>query len=512
MVITQKLKNPETCGRRSHTTVAPYSAFSTSELVGSQTPAHAAQYLAGLTGMIGAMSAGCVLGYSSPAGADLLMPVNYTDYGNDTQLYITEDENGWFGSTSNIGALLGGPLGGILLNSLGRKGTMIATLVPFLLGWILLMFASNFGMLVSGRIFTGLALGLTSLAVSTCIGEFASADIRGTLGTGFQLGVTFGIIYTYSLGAAIEWMWLALACAVLPIIYLGMIFMFVKESPVYLLSKGKSKEAEESLQYYRGKNYNIQNELEGIRQAVKQAQSNKIGFSDLKAPYILKPLGISLAIMVFQQLSGINAVLFNLVTIFDKAGSSMSPDVSSIIISVMQMLSTFAASLLMDRAGRKLLLIVSAAAMSLSLVALGVFFYILKQDEDNGTTNAANIGWLPLVSLIIFIVAFSIGFGPIPWLLMGELFSTDVKELAGSIATTVNWSSSFIVTLIFIPLQKSMGDHGVYWLFAGFCAAAFFFCLFLVPETKGKTLDEISAMFGAPTRKDSKDSKKDSGK
>lgn len=286
-----------------------------------------------------------------------------------------------------------------------------------------------------------------------------------------------------------------------------MIFLFAKESPAFLMSKGKTKEAEASLQHYRGKDYNIQNELETIRQAAEKAKQTKAGFSDLKAPHILKPLGISLAIMVFQQVSGINAVLFNLNIIFEKAGSSMSPDLSSVIIGLMQFASTFAASLLMDRAGRKLLLIVSSAVMAVSLVALGVFFYILDQDETNGTNDAESLGWLPLVSLIIFVIAFSIGFGPIPWLLMGELFPTEVKELAGSIATTVNWMSSFIICMTFTDMQKSLGDHGTYWLFAGFCTVALVFCVLLVPETKGKTLEEISAMFGAPTtRKDSKKS------
>merc|ERR1711962_1551929 len=235
-------------GTRNHFTME---GFSTSELIGSQTPAHGAQYLAGITGMVGAMAGGCVLGYSSPAGADLLYPANETDYVNDT-LYLTESQNGLFGGYANLGAGIGGPIGGILINTLGRRGTMIFTLAPFLLGWALIGFAVNFGMLVSGRIFTGLGLGLTSLAVSTWIGEFSSADVRGTLGTGFQLGITIGITYTYAVGAGLSWNWLSLACCALPIIYLGMIFLFVKESPAFLMSKGKTKEAEASLQHYRG--------------------------------------------------------------------------------------------------------------------------------------------------------------------------------------------------------------------------------------------------------------------
>ncbi|MPC19519.1 Facilitated trehalose transporter Tret1 [Portunus trituberculatus] len=177
------------------------------------------------------------------------------------------------------------------------------------------------------------------------------------------------------------------------------------------------------------------------------------------------------------------------------AGSNISDDVSSIVVGAVQVIATFLATVLMDKAGRKLLLIASSSIMALSLVALGEFFYMKMEDESWATKN---LGWLPLASLMVFIFAFSIGFGPIPWLMLGELFSPDVKEIAASQSTMFNWSLSFLVTFIFSPLESALGDAGLYWLFSGLCVVSLLFCTTLVPETKGKTLEEITASFGAP--------------
>ncbi|XP_042208311.1 facilitated trehalose transporter Tret1-like isoform X2 [Homarus americanus] len=392
---------------------------STTSLVGGHSGSRTAQYFTAFAATMGALAMGTVLGYSSPAGVKLMS--------NSTtgSLHLTKEQNMWFSSSMNLGALVGGPVGGVCLNTLGRRGTIMALVAPFSLGWLLIALARNFAMLISGRIVTGLCAGMTSLVVPTYIGEYASADVRGTL----------------------------------------------------------------------GKDCNIQTELDMMRQSMEEAKHNKTSLKDFMKPYILKPLMISLTLMFFQQFSGVNPVLFNLTTIFSDAGSKFSDNVSSIIIGVVQVAATFLATVLMDKAGRKLLLIVSSSLMALSIVALGEFFYEKMEDESWAIKK---LSWLPLVSLIIFISAFSIGYGPIPWLMIGELFPSNVKEAAGSFSTMVNWSLSFVVTLSFVPLQSVLGVHGVYWLYGSICVVNLLFCVTLVPETKGKTLDEITAYFGGP--------------
>ncbi|KAG7159798.1 Facilitated trehalose transporter Tret1-like 19 [Homarus americanus] len=408
---------------------------------------------------------------------------------------ITMEQNNWFSSTFNLGALIGGLLGGMCVNTLGRRGTMLASVLPFLGSWMIIAFAQNFAMLVCGRVLAGLCAGVTCIAVPTYIGEFASPDIRGTLGTGFQLMVVVGLEYAYVFGAVMTtWRGMALVCAIPPVIYLFLVF-FTKESPTYLLSKGKDKEAKEALQYFRGKHYDVEPEMQLMRKTQEEARQNTVSLSDLKKPYILKPLLISCTLMVFQQLSGVNAVLFNLSLIFEEAGSGLPDDVSSIIVGLVQVVVTAISGILMDKAGRKVLLIISAAAMIVSLVALDVYFYEKFLNEERAVET---LSWLPLTCLIIFITAFSIGFGPIPWLMMGELFSLNVRGPASSLATMVNWTMAFLVTLLFQPLQEAIGPYGIYWLFAGFCAISLLFCILVVPETKGKTLQEITRHFGGP--------------
>lgn len=462
---------------------------SSSPILGRTSPSKKVQYFTAFSATMGALAMGTVLGYSSPAGP--LLMSNATA----GTVHLTKAQNSFFSSSMNLGALAGGPIGGVCLNKLGRRGTMLTSVVPFVGGWLFIAFAQNFAMLMTGRIITGFCAGITSLVVPTYIGEFASPDIRGTLGSGFQLMVTIGVVYSYAIGAVVKtWQMLAGLCIIPVLIYFVMVF-FAKESPNFLLSKGKLDKATESLQYFRGKDYNIQTELNMLQQSVEDAKRNKASFRDLLKPYILKPLLISLTLMFFQQYSGVNPVLFNLTTIFEDSGSTISDSISSITIGVVQVLATLLATVLMDKAGRKLLLIVSASMMALSLTALGEFFYEKMEDE---VWAVETLGWLPLASLIIFIAAFSIGYGPIPWLMMGELFSPNVKEAAAGLATMVNWTLSFSITLIFVPLQDAISDFGVYWLFAGVCVLNLIFSVTVVPETKGKTLEEISAYFGGP--------------
>ncbi|XP_027221001.2 facilitated trehalose transporter Tret1 [Penaeus vannamei] len=461
--------------------------MSSADLVNNARPARATQYIAALSATMGALCFGTALGYSSPAG--ILLTSNSTD----SSLQLTTVENSWFSSSVNLGALVGGPIGGLCINAIGRRGTLLAVFPFFFGSWTIIVFAQNFAMLLVGRIIAGLCTGVMCISAPTYIGEFASADIRGMLGSGFQLMVVIGILYAYVFGAFINsWQILAVVCAV-PTLIFCVLMVFSKESPSYLLSKGKDKEAQEAMQYFRGPDYNIQPEMQMLKQILEDSKANKASFSDLKQAYILKPLLIALALMLFQQLSGINAVIFNLKTIFADSGTDLSDDVSSIIVGLVQVLATAFASVLMDKAGRKFLLIISAAAMIVSLVSLGVFFYL----KDNGDVSA--LGWLPITSLIIYIASFSIGYGPIPWIMMSELFSANVREAAGSLSTMTNWTLAFIVTYFFESIQEAIHEYGVYWLFGGICAVNLAFCVLVVPETKGKTLQEITALFGGPT-------------
>lgn len=156
----------------------------------------------------------------------------------------------------------------------------------------------------------------------------------------------------------------------------------------------------------------------------------------------------------------------------------------------MQVIATFISVMVVDKLGRRLLLLASASVMALSTIAMGVYFYMKEQDAQ----SVESLGWLPVVSLCVFIVMFSIGFGPVPWLMMGELFASDIKGVAGSIAGTSNWVLAFIVTKTFENLKEALGSGQTFWLFAGITVVGAIFVFVFVPETKGKSLNEIQAI------------------
>lgn len=162
------------------------------------------------------------------------------------------------------------------------------------------------------------------------------------------------------------------------------------------------------------------------------------------------------------------------------------------VIGAVQVVATLISTLIVDRLGRRILLLLSSSIMAVCTVLLGVYFYL----DESPNHNADNIDWLPIVATSIFIIMFSLGFGPIPWLMVGELFAPDIKGVAGSFAGTFNWLLAFIVTLTFTDLRQAVGSGETFWIFSGITVVGTLFVFFIVPETKGKTLAEIQVMLG----------------
>ncbi|KAK8739994.1 hypothetical protein OTU49_003307 [Cherax quadricarinatus] len=467
-------------------------------LVGDSRISHTAQYLATISVTLGGLLMGTGIGYSSPAGP--LLMSNSTEGGS---LQLSEDQYNWFSSLMNLGALVGGVLGGFSINRLGRRFTMLVSGPIYLTGWALIGFGQNFATLVAGRMVVGACICATCVVVPTYVGEIASPDIRGILGTSYQFMITLGMLYVYTMGVFVtNWRWLAALSAV-PAVPYFLSVIFIHESHTFLLAKGKLEQATASLQHFRGKHYDVQKEINMIQQSLEDAKNNKPSLKEFLRPHNLKPFVLCLIIFVSIQMSGLGPVLFNMSFIFKASGADLDDNVSTAIVGVVQILATALSCVLVDKAGRKLLLIVSAAAVSLSLLALAEYFYM---EERNSEWTAKTLGWLPLTSLVIFIAAFSIGLGPVPWVLMGEMFSPRVKSITTGIINMAGWFASFVMTLTFLPLRDVLHDDGVYLLFA--CVA---FCILLVlflalPETKGMTLQEITAYFGGPkfdsTRRD----------
>ncbi|XP_057664603.1 facilitated trehalose transporter Tret1 isoform X2 [Diorhabda carinulata] len=457
------------------------------------------QYIAALSVCLGAVAAGAILGWTANI-SDRLKNAEFND------IEITDDALGWIGSFATLGAMVTCFPIGFLCDKIGRKWSCILTVIPFTIGWLLVIFAKNLSMIYAGRFLTGLAGGAFCVAAPIYTAEIAQTNIRGTLGSFFQLLLTVGILIVYVAGAFVTPLTLAVLSAVIPLVFAA-VFFFQPETPVYLMKKNNGDGAKKALQRLRGSAYNCDAELKEIQQNIEKSTSEQNSFVEiLKTKASIKANIITFGLMFFQQLSGVNAVIFYTGDIFKAAGSSsLKPSTGTIIVGVLQTVATFLSALIVDKFGRKILLIISIVFMGVSGLVLGVYFSLSYRNLiDQDRIDA--IGVLPIVCLSVFIVMFSLGFGPIPWMISAELLPQEIKSTMCSAAAMFNWFLAFIVTKFYVNLKEGVGPDVTFYIFSGICFLGVVFIVFLVPETKGKTVAEVQAILsGEPIKSSEKE-------
>jgi len=451
----------------------------------SFTPNRKPQILASLIVTIGAFSLGNALGWSSPALYDLKESGQLGE--------LTKDMESWIGSIVNLGGLVSGFVVGYGIDRVGRKSTLLLISAPFVFGWVLLALSQNFAMMLTGRFVTGFCGAAFTLVAPVYIGEIAEARIRGVLSAAVIFVLVCGILFTYVVGAFVSWVWLSMISATIPIIFVCCM-IFMPESPTYLVAKGKDAEASKVLQWLRGasRSSQIEAELIKIQEGMSENSRHSTKWIDLLHPHNFKPTAISMMLMLFQQLGGINAVIFYSVQIFEASGTHINSNLAAIIVGTTQVIMNIVSIFLVDRAGRKILLIVSDAGMAISLFALATFFYM---KEHSGDKPPENLGWLPLTSLIFYMITYNIALGNIPWIMMGEILPPHIKGFTSALASSFCWTLGFIVTKNFGYLSEALGEFTIFCIFGAISVGGSLFALFIVPETKGKSLDEIQALF-----------------
>ncbi|KAI5713917.1 hypothetical protein M8J76_007798 [Diaphorina citri] len=424
------------------------------------------QYLATVIVAFGPFCVGTGLAWTSPVLPMLTEPPSVIG------TVVSSGEASLIGALMPIGAIFGAPAGPFA-DKFGRKPVILAFCFPYILSWLLILFAQNIYMLFVARFIAGVGTGGLCAIIPMFIGEIAESSIRGALGSFFQMFLTLGVLYVYCLGLS-TYTVIAIGCLVIPILLFILLFLIVPETPIFLMKSGKPEKAEVSLRYYRGAQYDVATELAAIQKEIDAASEKKATFSDLFSSRAnLRGLIVSLGLMMFQQFSGVNTVIFYSNDIFKSAGSTLDPSISAIIVGVVQCIVTGLSVVLVDKAGRRLLLLLS-----------------------NSGSDVSSIAFLPLISVIMFIVMFSLGFGPIPWMMVGELFAAEVKGIATGIAVAVNWIGAFLVTLCFGFLVRHFGSAATFWIFTVCCVVGTVFTFMVVPETKGKTLAQIQRELG----------------
>ncbi|TRY70298.1 hypothetical protein TCAL_02455 [Tigriopus californicus] len=446
------------------------------------------QTLASLGFSLGGFAMGTAVGWSATALKDLSSP--------SSPIPARDGEVALIGALICLGAVMQGPMTGYLMVRFGRRIAMLLNCLPLIGGWAIIILAYNVWMLFVGRFVTGYAMGSFAMIAPVYIGEIASPEIRGALGTCFHALFVFGIFVMFILGAIMSWMSLAIfsLCAGLVLTF---VLYLLQDSPTSYMMQNRPDLAQEAMKWFLNSD-EIEEEIRAVKTSVEEIKSNSLGsqFRQLNIcssgdPTIRKPLLLSVFLLSSQQWSGINAVITFTVTIFQSAGATVNPNTATIIIGGVQFVATVLSYFTVNRIGRRVTLMVTLTIMAVSLICFGIFFYL----HQHHPSASVNLGWLPLLSMAMFIISFSFGPGPLAWLLLGELLSPKIMGMAGPMAAMTNWSVGFIVTLCFPFVVKLLGDYGAYWMFSAFCLVTLVVVMRYLPETRNKTLQEIQISF-----------------
>ncbi|XP_072762131.1 trehalose transporter 1-like protein [Anoplolepis gracilipes] len=437
------------------------------------------QFLISFCAALVGMQAGITLGWSSP-----ILP--YLTSEESFLLKLSENQISWISSLLALGAIAGAVPAGKFADWIGRKWAITLTVVPFVTCWLTLITTRNLISIYVARFVGGIGAGAACVLVPVYIGEIAHASIRGALGAFFPLLFSSGILFSYVAGAYCSYLIFNIACcAVLVPFVLGAPFM--PESPMWLMQRGREDEAVKVLTILRGSRYDIVGEITVLQDDVNRIAKATGGIKDLVGTKAGRRAAVTcVGLMFFQQLCGVDAVLFYTVNIFQAADSTIDPFLATIVIGLTEVVMTIFVATVIDRFGRKPLLVISGAFMTICLAILGYYFKF----KDEGSDVSA-FGWVPLTSLAFFNIVFSIGYGSVPFTVISEIFSPETKGVASSISIMTHWSLVFAVTKLFPLMEYQIGQAATFWTFSCFTATSVAFVYFVVPETKGKTLQEI---------------------
>jgi sugar porter (SP) family MFS transporter len=385
-----------------------------------------------------------------------------------------------------IGAVVGAIISGFSADSLSRRRTKIIAGVVYVVGALGSALAQTSTELIAARFVLGIAVGTASFVAPMYISELAPKKIRGGVTSFNQLMVVSGILGAYIVSWALKdvtnnWRWM-LGLGALPGIALAVGMFFQPFSPRWLIDQGREDEARKVLRRARDNDEDVDEEVAEI----KEAAGEEGGIRQVWKPEVRPMVAVGLALAVAQQFIGVNTVIYYAPTILKFTGVGTGDAITQALsVGITNLVFTIIAVLILDKVGRRPLLMFGTAGCIVSLAMLGVFFasgYL----QDNAS-------WVALVCLIVYIASFAIGLGPVFWLMIAEIFPLRVRSSAMSLSTVGNWSSNFIVSSFFLSLTSAITRQGTFWLYAGFGVVALVYFIARVPETKDRSLEQIES-------------------
>ncbi|XP_006643688.2 plastidic glucose transporter 4 [Oryza brachyantha] len=438
-------------------------------------------------------SSGSVLPYVGVACLGAILFGYHLGVVNGALEYLAKDlgiaENavlqGWVVSTTLAGATAGSFTGGALADKFGRTRTFILDAIPLAVGALLSATAQDVRTMIIGRLLAGIGIGISSALVPLYISEISPTEIRGALGSVNQLFICIGILAALVAGLPLAgnpaWWRTMFGISVVPSILLALGMAVSPESPRWLFQQGKLSQAETAIKklYGREKVAEVMYDLKAAGQGSSEPDAS---WFDLFSKRYWKVVSVGAALFLFQQLAGINAVVYYSTSVFRSAGIA-SDVAASALVGAANVFGTMVASSLMDKQGRKSLLITSFSGMAASMLLLSLSF--------TWKALAPYAGPLAVAGTVLYVLSFALGAGPVPALLLPEIFASRIRAKAVALSLGMHWVSNFFIGLYFLSVVNKFGISTVYLGFASVCALAVLYIAGNVVETKGRSLEEI---------------------
>ncbi|CAL8271951.1 unnamed protein product [Lota lota] len=456
-------------------------------------------FLAVFAVVLGNFSFGYSLVYASPVQAHL-------QKSDDPRLQMDSTQYALFGSIYSLGAAAGGLFAMLLNDVIGRKMSIMTSGMPSAVGYMLMGGATDRWMLYVGRFLTGIAGGMTAASIPVYISEISHPAIRGAMGSCPQITAVCGALALYALGTCLTWRWLAVVGG-FPAVVMVVLVALMPCSPRRLLSLGREKEAEVALRWLRGKNYHVHTELRAVQYSINM--QGRVTWKELATPTYYRPILISVVMRFMQQMTGITPTLVYLQYILSTSNVALNSGYAAVIVGVVRLLSVTIAASLMDRAGRKVLLYTSSMLMILSSLTLTMYSHVngctipptplnlthYTQPIYDSLGTPPEHSLVPLFLIIVFIFGYAMGWGPITWLLMAEVLPLVARGVASGLCVAVSWLTAFAVTHAFMFLAETYSLYVPYLCFTVVGVFCLLFTAVCVPETRGRSLEEIENFF-----------------
>lgn len=432
-----------------------------------------------VTANLMAITDGMAVGWTSP-----MIPYFLSD---KSHIKMTRNQAEWLESYLLFGAFAGLPLTAFVTDKIGRKKSLILACSILVLTWVVLAIGDHVLYLNFARFFQGIGLNMAFVSAPMYVGEISHKSIRGFLSSTIFVWNVLGIVIIYVSGPYLPYYVPSIIANVILIVEI-VVFTFLPESPYFLTVKGKHDKAEKSLQKFRH-SLNVEKELIEIRTLIQE--DNKEGNATIKEMILVKNYRKAFLIMIVlnsgQLFCCSEIIIMNLHEILAAAGSVyVSAATAGILFSLLNLVASTISSLIVDRFGRVKLLIMSVVLTSICLFLLALYFNL----KNNGF-DITSYSWLPIITVMTYGVVFKIGLGMVPIVMTSELFASRIKSFGMTFADGVYIASSVLTLQIFFALRDNFGLHVPFYVFCGCSILVLLFVLYEVPETKGRSLDEI---------------------